>query len=113
MLARWDEPDALIYADPPYAGVYRLAPTKGYDHDDRDLWPRLVDALLEIRCAAVILSGYPCESAERLGWRHVDLTARRTAQSRDGGVLPLAPERVRLSPAVPDPVAALFEATSL
>lgn len=111
MLARWDEPDALIYADPPYAGEHRLAPEKGYAHDDDGgLWPRMIEALRGIDRAAVILSGYPCVEAERLGWRYVDLAARRTVQSRAGSTLPAAPERLWLSPAVPDPVAALFGA---
>jgi hypothetical protein len=52
--------------------------------------------------ASVILSGYPCEQAERLGWRMVSLTMKRTVQSRAGGTLEAAPEVVWLNyPPVP------------
>lgn len=109
MLARFDEPDALLYVDPPYAGEHRLAAGHGYDVDDEgDLWPRLAGALAGLRHAAVILSGHPCDEARSLGWREVPLRARRTVQSRDGDELPLAPEAVWLSPSVPEPAARLF-----
>lgn len=103
MIPRWDRDDALIYCDPPYAGPHRTEPSKGYRVDDPgDLWTRLVDVLLTVEHAAVILSGYPCEEAERLGWRMVQLRMKRTVQSRAGGTLAAAPEVVWLSPAVPD-----------
>jgi DNA adenine methylase len=110
LIPRWDLPESLIYCDPPYTGTHRLCgkgSAKGDSHgyrldDDGNLWARLVDALLEVEHAAVILSGYPCEEADRLGWRSVDLQMKRTAQSRDGGTLPDAPETLWLSPAVPE-----------
>lgn len=101
LLPRWDKPDALIYCDPPYTGPRRTEPGKGYRVESDDLWPSLVDALLELRHAQVILSGYPCSEADRLGWRRVALSMRRTVQSRDGDRLPHAPEVVWLSPTVP------------
>jgi site-specific DNA-adenine methylase len=106
LLPRWDRADALIYVDPPYTGVLRTEPAKGYavDDDDGTLWTRLVAALAEVQHAAVILSGYPCEEAEALGWRMVPLRMKRTVQSRDGGTLADAPEVVWLSPAVPEVV---------
>lgn len=107
LLPRWDRHDALIYADPPYAGPRRTEPGKGYRVEASDLWPRLVDALLELRHARVILSGYPCDEADRLGWRSVPLRVKRTVQSRDGSSLPDAPEVVWLSPNVP--ATTLFE----
>jgi DNA adenine methylase len=108
LIRRWDLPDALIYCDPPYTGEHRLsrngAPASGSHgykvDDDGTLWGRLVDALLEIEHAAVILSGYPCEEAGRLGWRSIDLRMKRTVQSREGDTLPDAPETLWLSPAV-------------
>lgn len=111
LIPKWDRADALIYCDPPYTGPLRTEPTKGYRVDDHAvLWPRLVDALLGIDHAAVILSGYPCDEAERLGWRMVPLTMKRTVQSRAGGTLAAAPEVVWLSPAVPEVVTNLFTA---
>lgn len=54
--------------------------------------------------AAVLfaLSGYPCEAADRLGWRSVSLIRKRSVQSRNGDKLQAAPEMLWLSPAVPD-----------
>jgi DNA adenine methylase len=110
LIPRWDRDDAVIYVDPPYVGPLRLAASKGYKVDaDDDLWPRLVTALLKVEKASVILSGYPCAEADALGWRCVPLSMKRTVQSRDGGVLPAAPEVVWLSPAVPEQVPALFD----
>lgn len=110
LIPRWDRADAVIYLDPPYAGPLRTEPTKGYRvDDDGTLWARLVDVLLEVEHAAVILSGYPCDEAERLGWRMVALDRKRTVQARDGSSLPPAPEVVWLSPAVPERVPSLLD----
>lgn len=109
LIPRWDRPDAVIYVDPPYVGPLRLSQSNGYNVDaDTDLWPRLCDTLANVEHAAVILSGYPCEEADALGWRCVPLSMKRTVQSRDGGTLPDAPEVVWLSPAVPEIVPNLF-----
>lgn len=111
MLPRWDRSDAVIYCDPPYTGPLRTQPRKGYAvDDDGALWTRLVDQLLEIRHAAVIVSGYPCVEAERLGWRMVEMDRKRTVQARDGGALPPAPEVLWLSPRVPDATPSLLDA---
>lgn len=113
LIPRWDEPDALIYCDPPYAGPLRTAPSKGYAvDDDGTLWPRLCEVLADVRYAAVVLSGYPCEAADELGWQMVPLRMKRTVQSRNGGSLPAAPEVVWLSPNVPEPIPTLLEATA-
>lgn len=102
MIPRWDRADAVIYCDPPYTGEHRTAPSKGYRHDDHPgLWRALVDVLLALKHARVILSGYPCEEADRLGWRMVPLERKRTVQSRSGEELGDAPEVVWLSPNVP------------
>lgn len=110
LIPRWDRADAVIYVDPPYTGALRTEPTKGYAvDDDGTLWARLVDVLLDVRHAAVIVSGYPCPEAERLDWPVVPLRMKRTVQSRDGGTLPDAPEVVWLSPAVPERVPSLLD----
>ena len=57
----------------------------------------------------MILSGYPCPEAERLGWRMVPLKMKMTVQSRDRSTLPAAPEVVWLSPAVPEPIPSLLD----
>lgn len=109
LIPRWDQPDAVIYVDPPYTGPLRLAPDKRYRvDDDGALWDRLVDVLAEVRRAAVILSGYPCAQAERLGWRRVSLPATRHVQARGKRSRDAAPEVVWLSPAVPEPVPSLL-----
>jgi DNA adenine methylase len=113
IITRWDRADALIYVDPPYTGALRTEPSKGYAIDqDPTLWARLVIALAEVRHAAVILSGYPCEEAEDLGWRMVPLRMKRTVQSRAGGTLADAPEVVWLSRAVPEVVPNLLDGTA-
>lgn len=115
LIPRWDLPDALIYCDPPYAGPHRLAApgaraSHGYRiDDDGSLWSRLVDVLLRVEDAAVILSGYPCEEADRLGWRSVDLRMKRTVQSRADATLPDSPETLWFSPNVPTAAGSLFD----
>lgn len=113
MIPRWDLPDTVIYVDPPYVGEHRLTMSHGYAHDaGPELWPRLVDALLETEHAAIILSGYPNEEVGRLGWRTVDLHALKNVQARAGGKLPAVPETLWLSPAVPDLVPNLLTPVS-
>ena len=110
MIPRWDRSDAVIYCDPPYAGPLRTQPSKRYTVDDEgDLWPRLVEVLGRVEHASVILSGYPCEAAEVLGWRMVPLARRRTVMARDGSPLAAAPEVVWLSQQVPELVPSLFD----
>lgn len=101
MIPRWDRSDAVIYLDPPYAGPLRLSPSHGYAVDKADLWSRMIPVLRDVRHAAVLLSGYPCEEAESLGWRMLPLAMKRTVQARDGSDLPDAPEVLWLSPSVP------------
>ena len=109
LIPRFDHSHALIYVDPPYTGPRRLAPDKRYRvDDDGTLWERLVLALAEIRRAAVILSGYPCEQADRLGWRSLPLRAIRHVGAREERTRNVAPELVWLSPMVPEPVPTLL-----
>lgn len=110
LLGRYDQPDAVIYCDPPYSPSTRLEPGKGYRHDaDEDLWGRLVERLAGLSSAAVILSGYPCEETARLGWLEIPLRHRRAVQDRAGGRVGFAPEAVWLSPNVAPPLS-LFAA---
>lgn len=103
MFERWDVPECLIYADPPYTGEHRLnnEDRRGYRFDNHpELWPDLVDALLSIEYAQVMLSGYPCEEVTRLeqaGWHRVDLTRRRVSRVRAGDGGGNAPETVWLN----------------
>lgn len=99
LIPRWDLPGTVIYVDPPYIGEGRKHPRHRYAHDAvPELWPRLVDVLLEVEQAAVILSGYPNEEVGRLGWRAIELTALRGVPSQ--GAMTRAPETVWLSPAI-------------
>lgn len=110
LLPRWDIPGCVIYCDPPYIGEHRLTMANGYAHDaGPELWPRLVEALMSIEHAAVILSGYPCDEVEGLGWRTVDLHALKNVQARAGGKLPTVPETLWLSPNVPTASGSLFD----
>ncbi len=119
LIPRWDEPDALLYVDPPYTGEHRRRGKHGSGgmngylvDDDGKLWGRLVEALLGLERAAVVLSGYPCEEVgalEGAGWRRVPLRMRRTVQERGGDALPMAPEVVWLNERVPDAPQTLFE----
>lgn len=110
LIPRWDVAGALIYCDPPYALTTRAAPDRQYVHDDDGtLWKRLVEVLAGVEHAAVIVSGYPCSEVEALGWRAVSLRHKRTVSAgADDEGLPVVPETVWLSPAVPDVVGDLF-----
>lgn len=111
LIPRYDQPDAVIYCDPPYAAGQRLEPGKGYRHDDDGtLWPGLVEVLRGLEHAAVILSGYPCVETEDLGWECVPLPRKRSVQARSGGTLSYAPETVWLSPNLHPPLSLFAEA---
>lgn len=102
LIPRYDQPDAVIYCDPPYAPSTRLKPAKGYRHDvDEDFWPRLVEVLADVQHAAVLLSGYPCQATEDLGWRAIPLARKRSVQARAGSTLSDAPEVVWANDNVP------------
>lgn len=109
LITRYDQPETVIYCDPPYAGPWRLEPGKGYRHDQAErLWPRLVEVLSGTEHAAVILSGYPCQAAEELGWTRLDLAHKRSVTARSGSTLAGAPETIWISPAVEASPRSLF-----
>lgn len=98
LIERFDVPGAVIYCDPPYVGGHRLQPHHGYRVDDpNELWPRLTAALLAIKHANVLLSGYPCEYTEQLvdaGWSVTTFPRRRTAGNSLGRGGEVAPESI-------------------
>lgn len=109
MIPRWDQPECLIYCDPPYTGEHRLNRPGGetnfrrcYRHDvTPTMWTDLIEVLLDVKHAHVILSGYPCAETEQLlehGWRTQTWQQRRTSQTRLGTAGTAAPETVWLSP---------------
>lgn len=99
LIPRHDQPDTVIYCDPPYASPSRLEPGKGYRHDDADnLWPQLVDVLSAVEHASVILSGYPCHAADDLSWTRLDLKHKCSVTARSGSTLAPAPESVWINP---------------
>lgn len=106
LIPKWDLPDALIYVDPPYTGPHRVAQHVRYDvDDDGELWGRLVDVLAEVKHAAVIVSGYPCEEMESLGWRSLDLPVPSNVRASTS-----VPETLWLSPGVAEDSGRLFGA---
>lgn len=111
LIPRYDQPDAVIYCDPPYAPSTRLEPAKGYRHDvGEDFWPRLVEVLANVQHAAVLLSGYPCQATEDLGWRAIPLPRKRSVQARAGSTLTDAPEVLWANDNAP--TTTLFEAAA-
>jgi len=109
LIPRYDQADAVIYCDPPYAGPWRLEPGKGYRYDQAErLWPDLVDVLSRVQHAAVILSGYPCDAVEELGWTRLDLVHKRSVTARSGSTLADAPEAVWINPALEASPRSLF-----
>lgn len=116
LIPTYDQSDGVIYCDPPYPRGERLAPGKGYRHDDDGtLWPRLVDTLRTVAHASVILSGYPCEHTAALeddGWQSVPMPRKRSVQARSGGTLGWAPEHVWLSPNLRAPLSLFSEASA-
>lgn len=79
LIREFDDPKALIYADPPYMHETRSAKRHGaglyhgYAHElDENGHRRLLDALMASR-AMVVLSGYPTPLYRALleGWREV------------------------------------------
>lgn len=88
VINRFDAPDALIYADPPYVHATRsekrtrLAPSTGYVHEMDDAQhAELLDKLRQA-CGMVLISGYatPLYDDMLTGWRRIEL-----ATHADGG----------------------------
>jgi DNA adenine methylase len=95
------EPDALVYADPPYLGTVRAGINskrlRDYDHDlsDEDDHRRLADAL-HATPATVLLSGYPSPLYDELyaDWWRLDREVRRHSGHGRGTPAPSATEAV-------------------
>lgn len=83
VIDRYDEPDALIYLDPPYVTETRSQKRRGgkpfhaYNHEmsDQD-HAELLERICDCR-AAVVLSGYPNDHYDRVltGWRRHQIDA--------------------------------------
>lgn len=109
VIERYDQEDALIYADPPYLPETRSAKRKGdrafhsyaFEMTEADHLA-LLERLRSVR-AMVILSGYPAEIYDRAlpGW------TRRTVETHADGALDRT-EAVWLNPAAVSASGGLF-----
>jgi DNA adenine methylase len=114
VVERYDEPDALIYVDPPYMPETRIASqTMSYRHEMTVVDHEILARTLRQAQGMVVLSGYRCDAYDEWfrGWTRVDRdcwaerAARRTeslwisprceerlrreAEIRDANILPL------------------------
>lgn len=88
IIREYNQPDTLLYCDPPYHPDTRRAGEYHVDADVTHHW-NLLDALLRTK-AGVIVSGYPHEDYQALetaGWKRIDLNtacfvAARTRASK-------------------------------
>jgi DNA adenine methylase len=79
VMARWDSPDTVIYADPPYQPETRSKKPGSYLHElNTDDHVELLDFLLQAK-SRIILSGYYSElyasKLESQGWLREDFQA--------------------------------------
>lgn len=84
LIPRFDVPGAFIYCDPPYAPEARRSPNVYKVDADEDLWSRLANTLSSLKHALVVVSGYPCEPMEHLGWPRHPIGSRRSATPGPG-----------------------------
>lgn len=84
LIPRWDRSGTVIYCDPPYTGKFRSHEGIGYKYENPKMWDALIETLSSITNAQVILSGYPCEDIDKLGWKCIPLNHRKRSQSRLG-----------------------------
>ncbi|MGE4552988.1 MAG: DNA adenine methylase [Desulfovibrionaceae bacterium] len=93
VIRAYDEPGALIYADPPYPRETRTCHHASYRHEltDQD-HEDLARALHGLRGAAVV-SGYRCDLYDELyaGWRLVSRVARADRAARRTECLWISP----------------------
>jgi DNA adenine methylase len=99
IMARWDSPDTLIYADPPYLPETRtLKKTGDYKHElSHENHLELLNFLKTLK-SKVILSGYPSalysETLEPFGWvrENYEATASSALRSNRNGLKKAPPE---------------------
>lgn len=109
VIAHYDRPDTLFYADPPYLSSTRSTRWKWHSYArefDEDDHRRLADALQGIAGMAVV-SGYPSPLYDALyaGWERVELSARDHQGQPRVEVLWLSPALVaRLAAPVQPPL---------
>lgn len=70
LLARYDSPDTLVYADPPYVpstrtGIVRRSRGNGYRHEMTDDDHQALAETLRAHAGMVVLSGYPSALYDR------------------------------------------------
>jgi DNA adenine methylase len=86
LIPLYDRPGTLFYIDPPYLPETRRG--GGYTHEmTREDHEELVDLLRGIQGKAM-LSGYPNDLYDRLGWRRLDweTTCRASGRTRANGL---------------------------
>ena len=104
LIGRVDEPETLIYCDPPYQFSTRKAGTLAeYKHEMSDgQHAELMDCLAASK-AMVVLSGYPGSMYDGLGWEAVDVdvfTLEGAARVDRLWLNPLVSERLERAAAV-------------
>lgn len=112
LIQAYDRPGVLFYCDPPYPMATRRDDAPVYSHDDDGrLWPRLLDALADVRHAQVILSSYESDEINQrlFDWRSLPLAFKRSYGGLTGAAS-MTPERVWLSPNLKPPQGTLFDA---
>jgi DNA adenine methylase len=101
VIERYDEPDALIYADPPYMPETRVASqTMSYRHEMTEADHEALARTLRAARGMVIVSGYRCDAYDEWyrGWERVDRDcwAERAAKRTESlWISPRCAERLR------------------
>ena len=81
VIALYQAPDTLVYADPPYVmgtRCFKKRPSgQVYKHEMYDAQQHEMAAALQASPAMVVLSGYDCELYQELyqGWHRIDSIA--------------------------------------
>lgn len=85
LIDKFDKENVLFYLDPPYHHSTRTVARYDVDMDDEGQ-ERLVQALLNVKRASVLLSGYDCTLYNRLmddGWYRYDFEVKTQTSRRE------------------------------
>lgn len=84
VIPRWDAPNTLIYADPPYLHATRADARKAYRHEMSDAGHIALAERLNACSCMVMVSGYRCALYEELyaGWQRHDCQTRADSNAR-------------------------------